>query len=40
MLARHDVRARDIVLRRLDGSLGAAASCGPQDFSELPLIRG
>jgi uncharacterized protein len=36
----HDVRAEDIVTRRLHGNLAAAAECGPTDFSELLLVRG
>jgi hypothetical protein len=40
MPAHHDVRAEDIVTRRLHGNLAAAAECGPQDFSELLLVPG
>jgi uncharacterized protein len=36
----HDVRASDLVMRRLRGNLAAAASCGPTDFTELLLVRG
>jgi uncharacterized protein len=36
----HDVRASDLVMRRLRGSLAAAASCTPTDFTELLLVRG
>jgi hypothetical protein len=36
----HDVRASDVVLRRLHGNLAAAADRGPSDFSELLLVRG
>src|SRR5262249_24312350 len=36
----HDVRASDVVLRRLPGNLAAAADRGPSDFSELLLVRG
>jgi hypothetical protein len=36
----HDVRAEDIVTRRLHGNLAAAAECGPTDFSELLLVPG
>jgi hypothetical protein len=36
----HEVRAGDVVLRRLRGSLAAAASSGPADFSELLLVPG
>src|SRR5690606_13284849 len=37
---RHDVRASDVVLRRLHGTLAAAADRGPQDFTELLLTPG
>jgi hypothetical protein len=36
----HDVRAKDVVIRRLHGNLAAAADCGPRDFSELLLVPG
>ena len=36
----HDVRPSDVVVRRLRGSLAAAASCGPRDFPELLLVPG
>jgi hypothetical protein len=36
----HDVRSGDVVLRRLRGSLAAAASCGPVDFPGLLLAPG
>ena len=36
----HGVRSSDVVLRRLHGSLAAAATCGPRDFPELLLVRG
>jgi uncharacterized protein len=36
----HDVRASDVVLRRLHGNLAAAADRGPADFSELLLTPG
>ena len=36
----HDVRSSDVVMRRLRGSLAAAASCGPRDFPELLLVQG
>jgi hypothetical protein len=36
----HDVRESDVVLRRLHGSLTAAAERGPQDFAELLLVPG
>jgi hypothetical protein len=40
MPAHHEVRAEDIVARRLHGNLAAAAECGPQDFAELLLVPG
>lgn len=40
MPAHHDVRASDVVLRRLHGVLAAAADRGPKDFSELLLSPG
>ncbi len=36
----HDVRAEDVVTRRLQGNLAAAAEQGPKDFSELLLVPG
>jgi hypothetical protein len=36
----HDVRAADVVERRLHGALAAAVECGPQDFAELLLVPG
>ena len=36
----HDVRAEDVVKRRLHGALAAAAERGPQDFAELLLVSG
>ncbi|MFN3388355.1 MAG: DUF763 domain-containing protein [Allosphingosinicella sp.] len=36
----HDVRAGDVVLRRLHGALAAAAEAGPKDFPELLLTPG
>lgn len=36
----HDVRASDVVLRRLHGNLAAAADRGPADFSALLLVPG
>jgi hypothetical protein len=38
--AHHDVRAGDIVARRLYGNLAAAADRGPTDFAELLLTPG
>jgi uncharacterized protein len=40
MPAHHDVRPSDVVMRRLRGSLAAAADCGPRDFRELLLVPG
>ena len=36
----HDVRASDVITRRLHGTLAAAAECGPADFAELLLVPG
>ena len=36
----HDVRAENILTRRLHGNLAAAAESGPADFSELLLVPG
>ena len=36
----HDVRASDVMLKRLHGALAAAADRGPQDFTELLLTPG
>ena len=40
MPAHHDVRASDVVVRRLHGSLAAAADRAPSDFPELLLVPG
>jgi uncharacterized protein len=40
MPAHHEVRAEDIVARRLHGNLAAAAERGPRDFAELLLVPG
>ena len=40
MPAHHDVKAKDVMLRRLHGALAAAAESGPRDFSELLLVPG
>lgn len=40
MPAHHDVRPKDVILRRLHGSLTAAADQGPTDFSQLLLVPG
>ena len=36
----HEVRPEDVVLKRLHGSLAAAADRGPTDFAELLLVPG
>jgi hypothetical protein len=36
----HDVRITDVLLRRLAGTLAAAAEQGPADFAELLLVPG
>ena len=38
--AHHDVRSGDVILRRLHGTLAAAAEQGPKDFEELLLVPG
>ena len=40
MPAHHDVRASDVVLRRLHGAFAAAADRGPKDFADLLLTPG
>lgn len=40
MPAHHEVRAEDVIARRLGGNLAAAADSGPADFSELLLVPG
>jgi hypothetical protein len=40
MPAHHDVRAEDVISRRLHGALAAAAAQGPTDFAELLLVPG
>jgi hypothetical protein len=40
MPAHHDVRASDVLMRRLHGTLAAAADLGPTDFAELLLSPG
>ena len=37
---RHDVRAEDVIIRRLHGTLAAAADAGPKDFPKLLLVPG
>jgi hypothetical protein len=36
----HDVRSGDVILRRLHGTLAAAAEAGPKDFAELLQVPG
>jgi hypothetical protein len=36
----HDVRANDVILRRLHGAFAAAADRGPKDFADLLLTPG
>jgi hypothetical protein len=36
----HDVRPKDVMIRRLHGALAAAADKGPTDFAELLLVPG
>src|SRR5690348_8939058 len=38
--AHHEVRASDVVVRRLHGNLAAAADRGPTDFAEILLTPG
>jgi hypothetical protein len=40
MPAHHDVRPKDVMLRRLHASLGAAADNAPKDFADLLLTPG
>lgn len=40
MPAHHDVRRSDLILRRLHGTLAAAADRGPTDFADLLLVPG
>lgn len=40
MPAHHDVRPKDVNLRRLHGALAAAAELGPRDFADLLLVPG
>jgi hypothetical protein len=40
MPAHHDVRENNVVMRRLHGSLAAAAERGPEDFPDLLLTPG
>ena len=40
MPSHHDVRATDVIARRLHGSLAAAAENGPRDFTQLLQVPG
>lgn len=40
MPAHHDIREKDVVMRRLHGALAAAEEKAPTDFSELLLVPG
>jgi hypothetical protein len=40
MPAHHDVRPKDVILRRLHGALTAAADQGPSDFAGLLMVPG
>lgn len=40
MPSHHDVRPKDVMIRRLHGALAAAAEAGPEDFTELLLVPG
>ena len=40
MPAHHDVRPKDVIARRLHGTLAAAADRGPSDFADLLLVPG
>jgi hypothetical protein len=40
MPVHHDVRPKDVNLRRLHAALAAAAECGPMDFADLLLVPG
>jgi hypothetical protein len=40
MPAHHEVRASDVILRRLHGNLAAAADRGPADFTSLLMVPG
>jgi uncharacterized protein len=40
MPAHHDVRPKDVMIRRLHGALAAAADRAPADFAELLLVSG
>lgn len=40
MPCHHDVRRKDVILRRLHGAIAAAADAGPRDFADLLLVPG
>lgn len=40
MPAHHDVRPKDVMIRRLHGALAAASERGPSDFADLLLVPG
>jgi hypothetical protein len=40
MPSHHDVRSENVVMRRLHGTLAAAAENGPNDFADLLLVPG
>ncbi len=40
MPAHHDVRPKDVMMRRLHGALAAATEAGPSDFADLLLVPG
>ena len=40
MPAHHDVRPKDVMMRRLHGALAAATETGPQDFADLLMVPG
>lgn len=40
MPSHHDIRTKDVLIRRLHGALAAAADAGPNDFTDLLLVPG
>lgn len=40
MPSHHEVRPKDVMIRRLHGALAAAAEAGPADFTDLLLVPG
>jgi uncharacterized protein len=40
MPSHHDVKPKDVMIRRLHGALAAAADAGPGDFTDLLLVPG